>query len=222
MAEFETTTAEGSGVPAGTTPMFYRSAANRIAAPAALTLVSGAADARTFTEAPGDAVNGIDVDVTRLPADPLGANADATVAAGAAGSISAKLRRISEDIATMMASLAALDNAVAGNEVQVDIVSGGLSITRPSTATISTPATSTADGLIVAGNVNRLGLTIRNRSTAALHLRYGGAAATEAGANITIDPGTTWVATDGYTGVIRGILEAGASASTAVVAELTA
>lgn len=39
-----------------------------------------------------------DVDVLTLPADPLGANADALVAAGATGSISAKLRRISQSI----------------------------------------------------------------------------------------------------------------------------
>lgn len=41
---------------------------------------------------PGDASNGLDVDVTRVPTDPFGANADA---ASATGSISAKLRFIS-------------------------------------------------------------------------------------------------------------------------------
>lgn len=39
----------------------------------------------------GDASNGLDVDVTRVPTDPFGANADA---ASASGSISAKLRQI--------------------------------------------------------------------------------------------------------------------------------
>ena len=39
----------------------------------------------------GDATNGLDVDVTRVPADPFGANADA---ASATGSISAKLRYV--------------------------------------------------------------------------------------------------------------------------------
>lgn len=39
-----------------------------------------------------------DVDVLTLPADPLGANADAIVAAGAAGSLSAKLRRTTQGI----------------------------------------------------------------------------------------------------------------------------
>lgn len=37
-------------------------------------------------------------DVLALPADPLGANADAIVAAGAAGSISAKLRRLTQGV----------------------------------------------------------------------------------------------------------------------------
>lgn len=45
----------------------------------------------TFDRARGDITNGIDVDVTRVPTDPFGANADA---ASATGSISAKLRFI--------------------------------------------------------------------------------------------------------------------------------
>jgi len=48
--------------------------------------------------APGDSANGMDVDVTRVPSDPFGANADALVAAGAAGSISAKLRRATQSL----------------------------------------------------------------------------------------------------------------------------
>lgn len=46
-----------------------------------------------------------DVDVLTLPADPLGANADAIVAAGAVGSLSAKLRRVTqglEDLKTLI------------------------------------------------------------------------------------------------------------------------
>lgn len=80
----------------------------------------------------GDATNGLDVDVTRLPAlpagannigdvdvltvpaDPFGANADAAVAAGAAGSIQAKLRRATqglEDLKSLIV-LAAGANAI--------------------------------------------------------------------------------------------------------------
>lgn len=46
----------------------------------------------------GDTSNGLDVDVTRVPADPFGAAADAAVNAGATGSLSAKLRSISRDL----------------------------------------------------------------------------------------------------------------------------
>jgi hypothetical protein len=52
-------------------------------------LADGAAD--STARIGGDATNGLDVDVTRVPADPFGANADA---ASASGSISAKLREI--------------------------------------------------------------------------------------------------------------------------------
>jgi hypothetical protein len=54
-----------------------------------------------------------DVDVLTLPADPLGANADATVAAGATGSISAKLRRATqglEDLKSLIVLAAGTNN----------------------------------------------------------------------------------------------------------------
>lgn len=72
-------------------------------------LVTGSEGSKTVVDLPGDGTNGLDVDVTRLPAlvagtanigdvdvltvpaDPFGANADA---ASATGSISAKLRAI--------------------------------------------------------------------------------------------------------------------------------
>lgn len=55
-----------------------------------------------------------DVDVLTVPADPFGANADAAVAAGAAGSIQAKLRRVTqglEDLKTLIV-LGAGTNAI--------------------------------------------------------------------------------------------------------------
>ena len=51
------------------------------------------------------------VDIVTVPADPFGANADAAVAAGATGSISAKLRSISRDIVANIV-LAAGSNAI--------------------------------------------------------------------------------------------------------------
>lgn len=55
-----------------------------------------------------------DVDVATVPADPFGANADALVAAGATGSLSAKLRRVTqglEDLKTLIV-LGAGGNAI--------------------------------------------------------------------------------------------------------------
>lgn len=46
------------------------------------------------------------VDIVTVPADPFGANADAVVAAGAAGSIQAKLRRLTTDIDAINTKLA--------------------------------------------------------------------------------------------------------------------
>lgn len=46
----------------------------------------------TWDRARGDTTNGMDVDVTRLPSDPLGANADAAVDTDTTGTISGKLR----------------------------------------------------------------------------------------------------------------------------------
>lgn len=222
MAEFETTTAEGSGVPAGTTPMFFRSAANRIVAPAGLTLVSGSADARTFTEAPGDGTNGLDVDVTRVPADPFGANADAASTAGGAGSMQAKLRLITTQLAAVQASLDTLDNTVTSNRLQVDIVSGGLTITRPATATVTTTSTSQTVATLKASNTNRLGIIVYNNSNNVLYVKLG-TGATTTDWTYKMDPDTSlppeWFA--GYTGVITGIHDTGLT-GTARVTELTA
>jgi hypothetical protein len=65
-----------------------------------------------------------DVDVATVPADPFGANADAAVAAGATGSISAKLRRISqsiEDLKTtaIVAGTAAIGKLAANDGVDI-------------------------------------------------------------------------------------------------------
>lgn len=55
------------------------------------------------------------VDVVTLPADPLGANADAIVAAGAVGSISAKLRRATQGLEDLKAGITALPSHAVTN-----------------------------------------------------------------------------------------------------------
>ena len=63
-----------------------------------------------------------DVDVLTVPADPFGVNADAVVAAGAAGSIQAKLRRLTTDIDAIKTSVAAATPAGTNNIGDVDVL----------------------------------------------------------------------------------------------------
>lgn len=63
-----------------------------------------------------------DVDVTSVPADPFGANADAAATAGGTGSIQAKLRLITSQLDSIKTAVETLDNIVGGSEAQVDIV----------------------------------------------------------------------------------------------------
>lgn len=59
-------------------------------------IMDGTADGTSKAQVSSD---GLHVNVTKVSADPFGTTADAAVAAGAAGSISAKLRAISRDLA---------------------------------------------------------------------------------------------------------------------------
>jgi hypothetical protein len=88
----------------------------------------------------GADANGLDVDVTRLPAlaagtnnigdvdvltvpaDPFGANADAAATAGSTGSIQAKLRLMTSQLDSIKTAVEILDNTVSGSETQVDVV----------------------------------------------------------------------------------------------------
>jgi len=71
---------------------------------------------------------GIPTAVESVPADPFGANADAVVAAGATGSIQAKLRRLTTDLDAMMTDVATLAAAITSDKYQVDVM------TMPATA----------------------------------------------------------------------------------------
>jgi len=100
---------------------------------AALATLAGAvsgtemqADVLTLPALPAGSNNIGDVDVLSVPADPFGANADAAVAAGATGSIQAKLRRLTADLDAVKTAAEVLDNIVAGSEAQVDVVSSAL------------------------------------------------------------------------------------------------
>lgn len=96
----------------------------------------------------------IDADVVTVPADPFGANADAMVAAGAVGSMQAKLRRVTqglEDLKTM--------TALAAGEAHVGGVGGrgipvAISFTRPANATPYTAKDAVGISLAVSGATN--------------------------------------------------------------------
>lgn len=55
-----------------------------------------------------------DVDVLTVPADPFGVNADAAVAAGAAGSIQAKLRLVTSQLDAIKTAVEIIDNFISG------------------------------------------------------------------------------------------------------------
>lgn len=88
----------------------------------------------------GADANGVDVDVTRLPAlaagtnnigdvdvltvpaDPFGANADSAATAGSTGSIQAKLRLMTSQLDAIKTAVEIIDNSIAGSETQVDVI----------------------------------------------------------------------------------------------------
>ena len=61
-------------------------------------------------------------DITTLPTEPLGLNADAAATAGSTGTISAKLRLATSQLDSIKTAVETLDNTVGGSELQVDIV----------------------------------------------------------------------------------------------------
>lgn len=89
--------------------------------------VTGSEGSYTFADINGDATNGLDVDVTRS-ALPTGASTSAnqTTIIGHLDGVEGLLTTIDTDTGAMLTSLQTIDNAIAGNEMQVDIVSGGI------------------------------------------------------------------------------------------------
>jgi hypothetical protein len=159
------------------------------------------------------------VDVATVPADPFGVNADAAVAAGAAGSIQAKLRLMTSQLDAIKTAVETLDNTVAGSELQVDIVSGGLTPSKAGTATITTVADSASSATLKAANASRLGIVIANDSTVILYVKYG-TTASSTDWTYKLEAGET-LRDELYTGRIDGIWASDASGS-ARITELTA
>lgn len=113
-------------------------------------------------------VNNIgDVDVLTVPADPFGANADAVVAAGAIGSISAKLRRATQGLEDLKTTIVLAAGANIIGKVGIDQ-------TLPSTAlTPFTTALSASTAIAVkasAGNLFSVSATNANAAVRYLQL----------------------------------------------------
>lgn len=63
-----------------------------------------------------------DVDVTSVPSDPFGVNADAAATAGSTGTMQAKLRLATSQLDSIKTAVETIDNVVSGSEAQVDVV----------------------------------------------------------------------------------------------------
>jgi hypothetical protein len=126
------------------------------------------------------------------------------------------------NLAAAATSLAALDNAVSGNELQVDVVTLP-TITEPksTTATTSQVADNSASVTILASNASRLGATILNDSSAALYLRLGSSAATTTNYTVRITQYGYYEVPFRYTGAITGIWASDPGDGAARVTELT-
>jgi len=123
----------------------------------------------------GDATNGLDVDVTRVPTDPFGANADA---ASATGSFSAKLRKLTESSSTVNSTSSDGGTALT-NAAQVIKASAGelhgYYIYNPNTVAVYVQFYNTAAGSVTVGTTNPLFMiTIPPQSAANLWMRPGG------------------------------------------------
>lgn len=130
--------------------------------------------------ASGSAVTAADgADVTE------GAIADAAVTAGATGTVSAKLRSISRDIALLVQQAA----------------------TVATTATVGSVASSATNVTLQASNAARKGWSVFNESTAVLYVKYG-ATASVTSYTVQVAPGGYFELSQQnalYTGIIDGI-----------------
>lgn len=82
--------------------------------------------------------------ISAVPADPFGANADAASGAGAAGSISAKLRQLSSDLDAVKTA------------IQAQLAVGGTTVQRQVSVTIAAAAYAAGDCVGGAGTISNL------------------------------------------------------------------
>jgi len=148
----------GTGGPIATTKQRLHDGDTTQSQVVTLAGVSGTEDAYTFSDIGGDAANGLDVDVTRLPSLPAGTNNIGDVDVASLPSIPAGNNNIGDvDIASMPAALtyAAHDAPVTGNPMLV----GGF-------ASAAAPTGVSADGDVVRAWLLRNGAAVSQLSAA--------------------------------------------------------
>jgi len=142
-----------------------------------------------------------------------GALADAVVAAGAVGSVSAKLRRLTTDLDALLTELRLKADLT---ETQPVRTRNALTASAPTAVSVGVAST-----VILAANANRRGCLLVNTSTAFISIAFGAAAVLYSGITLNSGGGSFWM--DEYsfnTLEIRGI--ASVAASNIAVQEMTA
>lgn len=238
--------ASSAGLPIAAAPVLIQAGfsgqTDVYVAPAVLALVDGAAEGSRALSLVGTAGGQVSLPVA-TPADPFGLIADASVSAGATGSISAKLRRLTADLGGIVGALvsgatdylrvrlfAGTDQLTAktvGSEKAVCVAIVDLSgnqitslsgTSYPATGTVSRVGTSTTSATLLASNASRKGVIVVNESTSVLYVKYGVTASATSYTH-KIDPDSTLEIKESYTGRIDGILSA--STGNAEITELT-
>lgn len=138
-----------------------------------------------------------------------GAIADAVVAAGAAGTLSAKLRRLTTDLAALLVQLpATLGAKVSASSLSVVLASDQArvptSLNLSATGTASNVSGSATSVTVLASNANRVGATVYNDSSAILYLKLGATASTSS-YTVQLPANAYYEVPARYTGIIDGI-----------------
>lgn len=128
----------------------------------------------------------------------VGAIADAVVAAGASGTIGAKLRAISRDVGSNVGTGVVLGAAVAASSIPVVQATCA-------TGTQSIVASSATDVTVLASNAARRGGAVFNDSTQILFLLLSNTTSSATVYTVQLASNGYYEIPFGYTGVLRGI-----------------
>ena len=219
-------------LPVGTTPAADDVTITGMAGPALVQfvkLVDGTANG--VSPIAGDAANGLDVDVTRLPALAAGTNnigdvdvltVPAPLSTTGGGTEATALRVTLASDSTGLVSVddnggsLTVDGTVTANAGTGTFATKEV---RAATSAVTSVAGSATSVTLLASNANRLGATITNDSTVILRAKFG-ATASATSYTVRLVPDAYYEVPYGWTGVIDGIWDS--AAGSARLTELTA